>query len=90
MWQTTSTILVSAVIFKQKKIMLTASKGVLVQCDPSIRALVLQIDSKSPGIVLEELDDTHLMIKQDQVQYVKNELNKLLSMNIYNPFDEEQ
>ena len=70
--------------------MLTASKGVLVQCDPSIRALVLQIDSKSPGIVLEELDDTHLMIKQDQVQYVKNELNKLLSMNIYNPFDEEQ
>lgn len=70
--------------------MLTASKGVMVQCDPSIRALILQIDSKTSGIVLEELDDTHLLIKQDQVQYVKTELNKLLSMNIYNPFDEEQ
>lgn len=69
--------------------MLTASKGVLVQCDPSIRALILQIDSKTPGIVLEELDDTHLLIKQDQVKNVKEELNKLLSLNIYNPFEDD-
>ncbi|EGW32400.1 RNA polymerase II transcription factor B subunit 5 [Spathaspora passalidarum NRRL Y-27907] len=69
--------------------MLVASKGVLVQCDPSIRALILQIDAESPGIVLEELDDTHLLIQHDKVQIVKNELNKLLSKNIYNPFDEE-
>lgn len=69
--------------------MLTATKGALVQCDPSIKALILEIDSKTPGIVLEELDDTHLLIKQDQVQIVKNELNKLLSKNIYNPFDEQ-
>ncbi|KAG7196073.1 TFIIH complex subunit tfb5 [Scheffersomyces spartinae] len=67
----------------------TATKGVLVQCDPSIRALILQIDSKAPGIVLDELDETHLLIKQDQVMNVKNELNKLLSKNIYNPFDEQ-
>lgn len=67
----------------------TATKGVLIQCDPSIRALILQIDSKSPGIVLDELDETHLLIKQDQVLNVKNELNKLLSKNIYNPFDEQ-
>lgn len=67
----------------------TASKGVLVQCDPSIRALILQIDTSAPGIVLEELDETHLLIKQDQVPYIKNELNKLLSKNIYNPFEEQ-
>ncbi|RLV94482.1 RNA polymerase II transcription factor B subunit 5 [Spathaspora sp. JA1] len=68
--------------------MLVASKGVLIQCDPSIRALILQIDSESPGIVLEELDDTHLLIQFDKVDVVKSELNKLLSKNIYNPFDE--
>lgn len=67
-----------------------ASKGILVQCDPSIRALILQIDSTSRGIVLEELDNTHLMIKQDQVQFIKNELNRLLSKNIYDPFDEKR
>ncbi|KAL6022389.1 TFIIH complex subunit tfb5 [Candidozyma auris] len=65
----------------------TASKGVLVQCDPSIRALILQLDSKNRGIVLEELDNNHLMIKQDTVQYVKEELNRLLSQNIYDPID---
>lgn len=65
----------------------TASKGVLVQCDPSIRALILQIDSNSRGIVIEELDGTHLMIKQDMVPFVKLELNRLLSKNIYDPIE---
>lgn len=65
----------------------TASKGVLVQCDPSIRALILQLDLKNRGIVLEELDNTHLMIKQDMVPFVKGELNRLLSQNIYEPID---
>jgi TFIIH basal transcription factor complex TTD-A subunit len=67
----------------------TASKGVLVQCDPSIKALILQMDSQTPGIILEELDETHLLIKPEQVQYVKTELNNLLAKNIYNPFDDE-
>ncbi|CUM62548.1 uncharacterized protein PRCAT00000100001 [Priceomyces carsonii] len=65
----------------------TATKGILVQCDPSIKALIMQIDSKTPGIVLDELDETHLLIKQDQVQGVKTELNRLLSKNIYDPFE---
>ncbi|CAD1808274.1 General transcription and DNA repair factor IIH subunit TFB5 [Candida parapsilosis] len=69
--------------------MLVASKGVLVKCDPSIKALIIQIDSVNPGIVLEELDDTHLLIQQDKVETIKNELNKMLSKNIYNPFEEE-
>lgn len=49
----------------------------------------MQIDSQRRGIVLEELDDTHLLVAADQIPYVKNELNKLLSKNIYNPFEEE-
>lgn len=65
----------------------TASKGVLVRCDPSIRALILQIDLTSRGIVLQELDNTHLMIKQEMVQFVKDELNRLLLKNIYDPVD---
>lgn len=69
------------------KNMPTASKGVLVRCDPSIRALILQIDSTRRGIVLQELDNNHLMIKQDMVQFVKDELNRLLSKNIYDPID---
>ena len=69
--------------------MLVASKGVLVKCDPSIKALIIQIDSSSSGIILEELDETHLLIQHDKVNFVKSELNRLLSKNIYNPFEEE-
>lgn len=49
--------------------------------------MILQLDLKNRGIVLEELDNNHLMIKQDTVQYVKEELNRLLSQNIYDPID---
>ncbi|CAK7893520.1 general transcription and DNA repair factor IIH subunit Tfb5p [[Candida] anglica] len=66
-----------------------AIRGVLVRCDPSIKALILKIDSARHDIVIEELDDTHLVIDQKQVQAVKNELNRLLSKNIYNPFEEQ-
>ena len=41
-------------------------------------------------IVLEELDDTHLLVDPSKVEFVKHELNRLLSKNIYNPMDEEE
>lgn len=67
----------------------SATKGVLVQCDPSIHALIIQLDQNTPGIVIQDLDETHLMIKQDMVPFVKSELNRLLSENIYNNYDEQ-
>ena len=50
--------------------MLVASKGVLVQCD-LIKAL-----NHSQA---QELDETHLLIQHDKVNFVKSELNRLLS-----------
>lgn len=69
--------------------MVSATGGTLVQCDPSIRALIIQMDSERNDIILQELDETHLFIVSDKVQFVKNELNVMLSKNIYNPFEEE-
>lgn len=66
-----------------------AIRGVLVRCDPSIKALILKIDSSHHDIVIEELDETHLVIDQNKVEAVKSELNRLLSKNIYDPFDEQ-
>jgi TFIIH basal transcription factor complex TTD-A subunit len=65
-----------------------AIRGVLVRCDPSIKALILKIDSARHDIVIEELDETHLVIDQNKVQAVKSELNRMLLKNIYDPFDE--
>ncbi|ODQ77808.1 hypothetical protein BABINDRAFT_163195 [Babjeviella inositovora NRRL Y-12698] len=70
--------------------MVRAVKCVLVQCDPSIKALILDIDRLSQTIVIQDLDDTHLVIDSSKVQHVKNELNRLLTKNVYNPMEEEE
>ncbi|CAR26499.1 hypothetical protein ZYGR_0H03120 [Zygosaccharomyces rouxii] len=67
-----------------------ARRGALIQCDPSIKALIVQIDADKSDIILEELDDTHLLIDPAKVEFIKRELNRLLSKNIYNPMDEEE
>ncbi|ESW98193.1 hypothetical protein HPODL_05230 [Ogataea parapolymorpha DL-1] len=69
--------------------MARAVKGTLVQCDPSIKALIVKIDSDSRDIVIEELDDTHLLVDPSKIVYIKQELNKILSKNAYNPFEED-
>ncbi|CAH01575.2 Tfb5 [Kluyveromyces lactis] len=70
--------------------MTRARKGTLVQCDPSIRALILRMDADRNDIIYEELDDTHLLVDPSKVEFIKYELNRLLSENIYNPLDEEE
>ena len=70
--------------------MVRARRGVLLKCDPSIKALILQIDSERHEIILEELDETHLLVHPTKVEFIKMELNRLLSKNIYNPLDEEE
>lgn len=61
----------------------------MIECDPSIKALIVNIDSDKHDIVIEELDDTHLLIDSTKVDFVKEELNRLLTANTYNPMDEE-
>ncbi len=68
--------------------MARAIKGSLIQCDPSIKALIVNIDAEYKDIVIEELDDTHLLVDPAKIPFIKRELNALLSKNMYNP-DEE-
>ncbi|CCD22514.1 TFIIH complex subunit TFB5 NDAI_0A03570 [Naumovozyma dairenensis CBS 421] len=70
--------------------MARARRGALLQCDPSIKALIVQIDAQRSDIILEELDDTHLLVDPNKVAFIKFELNRLLSKNIYNPMDDEE
>lgn len=70
--------------------MARARKGTLIQCDPSIKALIIQIDGQRNDIILEELDDTHLLVEPNKIEFIKQELNRLLSKNIYDPLDDEE
>ncbi|ONH69801.1 RNA polymerase II transcription factor B subunit 5 [Cyberlindnera fabianii] len=68
----------------------------MVECDPSIRALIVKIDTDRHDIVIQinsfiqELDDTHLLIDGSKVDFIKAELNRILAENTYNPLDEEE
>ncbi|KAK9243007.1 TFIIH subunit TTDA/Tfb5 [Lipomyces tetrasporus] len=62
-----------------------AIKGVLVECDPSIKALILSIDSKSHNIVLADLDDEHLLIDVPMLEHVKRQLDSQLAENTFKP-----
>lgn len=50
----------------------------------------MNIDADKHDIVIQELDDTHLLIDPAKVEFVKEELNRILTANTYNPLDEEE
>ncbi|KAG9236410.1 RNA polymerase II transcription factor B subunit 5 [Amylocarpus encephaloides] len=58
--------------------MVRAVRGVLVKCDPSIKAIIMSIDSQEHQFVVEELDDENLVIKENQLQELKRRLDEKL------------
>ena len=56
---------------------LTPSPGVLVQCDPSIKAIILKIDQDRHDYIVEDLDDQTLVIKESQLQRLKGRLEEV-------------
>lgn len=46
-------------------------QGVLVECDPSIKAIILKIDQERHDFIVEDLDDQTLVVKESQLQRLK-------------------
>ncbi len=53
------------------------SPGVLVECDPSIKAIILKIDHEKHDYIVEDLDDQTLVIKESQLQRLKVRLGEV-------------
>lgn len=49
----------------------------LVQCDPSIKAIIVQIDSEKHDIIIEDLDDETVMVKQEKLDELKRKLGEV-------------
>ncbi|EON68531.1 hypothetical protein W97_07789 [Coniosporium apollinis CBS 100218] len=59
--------------------MVKALKGVLVQCDPSIKAILLKIDADSGNeYIIEDLDEETLFVKESKVASLKEKLKVTL------------
>ena len=60
--------------------------GVLVECDPSIKAIILKIDQDKHDYIVEDLDDQTLVIKETQLARLKVRLSEVWkSMKESNP-----
>jgi TFIIH basal transcription factor complex TTD-A subunit len=55
--------------------LLSYREGVLVECDPSIKAIIIKIDEDhSHAFIIENIDDEHVLVKTHKHE----ELKKLL------------
>ena len=50
-------------------------KGVLVECDPSIKAIIVNIDAENHEFIIEELDDQFVVIKENMIPILKQRIN---------------
>jgi TFIIH basal transcription factor complex TTD-A subunit len=51
--------------------------GVLVQCDPSIKSIIVKIDSEDHAFIVEELDDQTLVVKENMMSILKMKLDEV-------------
>jgi len=64
-----------------------AIRGVLIECDPSIKSLIVKIDSERNDFIVEELDDQTLVIKEGMLQTLKMRLDDALKETQQPPDD---
>ncbi|EYE90796.1 TFIIH complex subunit TFB5 [Aspergillus ruber CBS 135680] len=67
-----------------------AVRGVLIECDPSVKAIILKYDEERHDYIVEDLDDDrHLVIKESQLQNLKIRLGKDLDDKLMQPDESE-
>jgi len=49
-----------------------------VQCDPSIKSIIVKIDSEDHAFIVEELDDQTLVVKENMMSILKMRLDEIL------------
>ena len=53
-------------------------EGTLVRCDASIKAMLVDIDSKNNNeYIIEELDEEHILVKETKLNELKGRLNNV-------------
>ncbi|KAH7021598.1 RNA polymerase II transcription factor B subunit 5, partial [Microdochium trichocladiopsis] len=51
--------------------------GVLVECDPSIKSIIIAIDAERNEYIIEDLDESHLVIQERMVPQLKKKLEEV-------------
>ncbi|KZT37777.1 nucleotide excision repair, TFIIH, subunit [Sistotremastrum suecicum HHB10207 ss-3] len=59
-----------------------AVKGVLLTCDAAVKQILL-VMNEAQSFIIEDLDDFHLLIKQDEEDRIRRQLETELEKNTY-------
>lgn len=54
-----------------------AIRGVLIECDPSIKSIIVNIDSANHEYIIEDLDDQRVVVKENMVGELKRRLEEV-------------
>ena len=61
----------------------TCCEGVLVECDPSIKAIIMRIDEQhSHAFIIEDIDDEHVLVKKGKHDELKQLLKDVSSPHL--------
>jgi len=52
----------------------SSTTGVLIECDPSIKSIIVSIDSANHDYIIEDLDDERVVVKENMVSMLKAKL----------------
>ncbi|PVH99575.1 nucleotide excision repair, TFIIH, subunit [Periconia macrospinosa] len=69
--------------------MVKAVRGVMVKCDASIKAMLIDIDNKNHNdFIIEDLDEEHLLVKEGKIMALKNRLAQMMKERLKDPTEE--
>jgi TFIIH basal transcription factor complex TTD-A subunit len=51
--------------------------GVLIECDPSIKSIIVNIDSDRHEFIIEDLDEERVVVKENMVAALKQKLEEV-------------
>lgn len=54
-----------------------AIPGVLIECDPSIKSIIVNIDSANHDYIIEDLDEERVVVKETMVAALKLKLEEV-------------
>ncbi|KAF9082619.1 hypothetical protein BGX29_001860 [Mortierella sp. GBA35] len=69
--------------------MVKAVKGTLIECDTSVKQIIIGLNEKLQFII-EDLDDTHVYIETTYVEQLRHDIDQILNENTYKPEEKEK
>ena len=51
--------------------------GVLIECDPSIKSIIVNIDSDNHDFIIADLDEERVVVKESMVPLLKQRLENV-------------